>query len=150
MKGTYAVPLEQKKIIARRSLIQRLRDLEDSLAFNEEHTTEALMIIARENNVKWCVAEKELLTWARGMSTRLRAMLRHTQQARVKKEPPSWIASLELPTWRRAPRGSDEEPKDKKAVSAKSDEAEADNIRIGFDRDTGLAVKEMRMQGRSK
>ena len=70
----------------------------------------------------WKVEEAKVDEWVDRMTDRLRNLLRHTQQGRVKTKPPAWVAALALPPWeRKASAGGAEEA----AEDAAEDEDEA-------------------------
>ena len=55
--------------------------------------------ILKQLSETWKVSEEQRQAWAEQMSDRFRAMCRHVQQARIRRLPPAWLESLELPKW---------------------------------------------------
>ena len=79
--------------------------LQFNLSFVPSQTDAVFLDIAIANNAVWQIEEAQLVEWAECMSSRLRTLLRHVQQARIKQKPPKWLEQLGLEPWERKTRG---------------------------------------------
>ena len=100
------VKVDAKIITSKRVLVQSVEKVQKNLAFTRDQMDQAMMQVAVENNKAWQVADENVVIWANDHSKALRNMLMAVQRARSKKQPPGWVAELELPPWRPATTAS--------------------------------------------
>ncbi len=65
-----------------------------------QNTLKAVHDTMKAQSKNWTLPDSDVPKWSTNMALRLRVMLRHVQQARIKRNPPAWVRLLELPEWK--------------------------------------------------
>merc|ERR1712194_832923 len=85
-----------------RALIQDLQRLSDNLSFARSDVILALKGLHEyrtEHGASWVIQDGQSSAWAKDIDAKLRHMLRHIQQGRVRQTSAQWLKLLALPDY---------------------------------------------------
>lgn len=92
-----ATKLSGSYVARHRALVVAMQAQQPNLSYTKKVIEDMHRIVFDAKNSEWGLDGKERRSWIQTMAARLRAMLRFTQQARLKAKPPQWLLDLGLP-----------------------------------------------------